>query len=372
VHDTIQKLADEGQSIWCDNISRGMIDGGELQRLIDLGIVGVTSNPTIFMKAITGGTEYDAAFQRLMSEGLDTMAIYEGLVIPDIIDAADMLRPIYGQTQGEDGYVSLEVNPQLAYGTDATIQEARRLWDAINRPNIFIKVPATQEGIPAIEALIADGINVNVTLIFSGKVYEQVMQAYLNGLRKLDAAGGDLSKVASVASFFVSRVDSLVDKRLTEKESEGKEVGHLYGQIAVANARLAYKRFEEVFDAEGEFGDLADKGARVQRPLWASTSTKNPDYPDTMYVDELVGPNTVNTLPPDTIDAVLDHGSTACMIRDELENAAAQIEELGELGISIDEVTEKLRVDGVKAFADSFSELIDNLTRKQELLDAAK
>lgn len=368
---TIQKLYEQGQSIWCDNISRGMIESGELQRWIDLGVVGVTSNPTIFMKAVTTGTDYDERFLRLLAEGRDDMGIYEGLVLPDIADAADLLRPVYDRTGGVDGYVSLEVNPKLAYDTGGTIAEARRLYKELHRPNILIKVPATDEGIPAIETLIGDGINVNATLVFSIAMHEKVMQAYVNGLKRRDAVGGDLSAVASVASFFVSRVDTLVDRLLRDKHSERADIEDLVGTAAIANAKLAYVHFDRFFDLAGEFGALAAKGARVQRPVWASTSTKNPDYPATKYVDGLVGPNTVNTLPPHTIDAALHEGATNVTIRDDLPGAHAVFEQLERLGIRTDAVTDKLLTDGVDLFAKSFDDLLANLAQKQEALRAA-
>ena len=365
---TIKRIFEQGQSIWCDNISRKMLDGGELARLIDLGIVGVTSNPTIFMKAITGGSDYDDLFRKLLARGLDTPAIYEGLVIPDIADAADLLRPVYDTTNGLDGFVSIEVNPKLAFDTQATLTEARRLSEALDRPNIFIKVPATEEGFPAIETLIGEGISVNVTLIFGLDAHEKVMQAYINGVRKLDAAGGDVSKVASVASFFVSRVDTLVDKLLAEKKTGGAAVDHLFGKAAVANARLAYARFLEVFRDDGAF---AAKRARVQRPLWASTSAKNPDYRDTMYVDDLIGPNTVNTLPPATIEAVLDHGRTDVVIEKYLDDDRKVMADLAGVGIDIQSVTDKLRVDGVASFTDSFEKILADLSRKRTELRVA-
>ena len=368
---TIEKLRDQGQSIWCDYLSRDMIDSGGLQRLLDIGVVGVTSNPTIFMKAITTGTDYDDRFHRLLAGGCRGMALYEGLVLPDIADAADVLKPVYDRTDGVDGYVSLEVNPKLAYDTEGTLSEARRLFRALNRPNILIKVPATSEGIPAIETLIGEGINVNATLIFSLAMHDRVMQAYRNGLGKLDAAGGDVKKVASVASFFVSRVDTLVDKLLTEKHPPHTDVTDLLGAAAVANAKLAYARFEQTFDASGEFAALAAKGARVQRPVWASTSTKNPDYPPTKYVDDLVGPDTVNTLPPQTIDAVLHEGRTQVAIRDDLPGAHTVFEQLEKVGIHVDAVTDRLSIDGVGLFVQSFDELLANLDEKQESLRAA-
>jgi transaldolase len=366
----IQKLYKSGQSIWCDNISRGMIESGELQRLIDLGIVGITSNPTIFMKAITGTADYDPRFKELLEAGKDLGGIYEGLVLADIADAADILRPVYDRTKGADGYVSLEVDPKLAHDTEGTIAEARRLFAALDRPNILIKVPATDAGLPAVETLIGDGINVNVTLIFAIEMYEKVMDAYLAGLKKRLAAGQDVSNVASVASFFVSRVDTLVDKLLDARHSEGARVTHLYGKAANANAKLAYARFLEVFDESGGFADLAAQGARVQRPLWASTSTKNPKYPDTLYVDPLVGPNTVNTLPPATIEAVLDHGRTEVTISDGLNDAQALVNALSQLGIDMKAVTDQLLAEGVDAFAKSFEQLMDNLALKQEQLTA--
>jgi len=371
VSNTIERIFEQGQSIWCDNISRHMLDTGELQRLIDLGVVGVTSNPTIFMKAITGGDSYDELFRSLLAKGLNTLDIYEGLVLPDIADAADQLKPVYDKTDGLDGYVSIEVNPKLAFDTEATVAEARRLHKALDRPNIFIKVPATKEGFPAIETLIAEGISVNVTLIFGIDAYENVMQAYIKGVERRAASEGDVSKVSSVASFFVSRVDSLVDKILEEKKAAGAPVDGLFGKAAIANARLAYARFEEVFADEGAFAPLAAKGARVQRPLWASTSTKNPSYPDTMYVDELIGPHTVNTLPPATIEATLDHGKTDDVIRAHLDADRKLMMDLANLDIDMQAVTDKLRVDGVAAFVDSFDQLLADLAQKQSKLSVA-
>jgi transaldolase len=370
LNNNIQKLYKSGQSIWCDNISRGMIESGELQRLIDLGIVGVTSNPTIFMKAITGTADYDPLFKELLAGGKDLGGIYEGLVLADIADAADILRPVYDRTKGVDGYVSLEVDPKLAHDTKGTIAEARRLFAALDRPNILIKVPATDAGLPAVETLIGDGINVNVTLIFAIEMYEKVMDAYLAGLRKRLAAGQDVSNVTSVASFFVSRVDTLVDKLLEIRQADGANVDRLFGKAANANAKLAYARFLEVFDASGGFADLAAQGARVQRPLWASTSTKNPKYPDTLYVEPLIGPNTVNTLPPATIEAVLDHGRIEVAITRGLKGARDLVNALSQLGIDMKAVTDRLLTEGVDAFAKSFEQLMDNLASKQEQLAA--
>ena len=367
----VEKFFAQGQSVWCDNLSRNMIDSGELQRRIDDGVVGVTSNPTIFMKAITGSADYDAAFDRLLGEGLDTMGIYEGLVLPDVADAADLLRPVYDRTDRVDGYVSLEVNPKLACDTSGTIAEAKRLYAELNRPNVLIKVPATHEGMPAVEALIAEGISINVTLIFSLTMYEKVMRAYLDGLTRFNENGGDLSKVASVASFFVSRVDSLIDGRLEDRKKAGEKVDHLFGRAALANAKLAYARFEEVFAESGEFGKLAANGARVQRPLWASTSTKNPSYSPTMYVDGLIAPNTVNTLPPGTIDAMTGNDVPACTIHENLAGCRTLLDELKTHGIDIDEVTDTLLDAGVEVFAKSFDELLANLEQKREQVRAA-
>jgi len=365
---TIRNLFEKGQSIWCDNISRGMIDGGELQRLIRLGIVGVTSNPSIFMKAISGSGDYDARISELAQQGLDTMGIYEGLVIPDIADAADMLHPVYEGTHGLDGYVSLEVNPKLAFDTEGTIAEARRLHAELNRPNILIKVPATPEGIPAVETLISEGISVNVTLIFAIEVYEQVMGAYLDGLRAFMRSGGAPRRVASVASFFVSRVDSAVDKRLDALKGQGKHVDALYGKAANANAKLAYERFTQVFDNTGDWGAIERAGARVQRPLWASTSTKNPNYPTTLYVDDLVGLNTVNTLPPATIEAVLKGPELSEKVTRGWDEARKLFTDLEALGINMNDVTDQLMTEGVKLFADAFDDLLKNIEEKQQRL----
>jgi transaldolase/glucose-6-phosphate isomerase len=320
------------------------------------------------MKAITGGDDYDNLLASLSDEDLDVVSTYERLVLPDIADAADLLRPVYERTNGIDGYVSLEVNPKLAYETEGTIAEARRLFAELDRPNVFIKVPATEAGIPAIETLIGEGINVNVTLIFSVAMYRKVMWAYIEGLKRYDKAGGKLSRVGSVASFFVSRVDTLIDKLLEEKRKSGAKVEGLMGLAAVANAKLAYSRFVEVFDRSGEFGSLAEKGARVQRPLWASTSTKNPAYPDTKYVDDLVGPNTVNTMPPETLSATLDHGRTEVTIDRDLEGARSTLARLAEVGIDLQAVTDQLTVEGVKSFAKSFDELLANLSAKRTRL----
>ena len=358
----LHELAELGQSIWLDYISRSLIISGELRRLVDKGLRGVTSNPTILEKAITGSTEYDEELKRLVEEGKTVDEIYESLVIDEIRRAADILLPVYEKTNGVDGYVSLEVNPNLAHDTESTIEEARRLFAALKRPNVMIKVPATTEGMPAIEMLIGEGVNVNVTLIFSLEQYEAVARAYILGLERLAWAGGDLAKVASVASFFISRVDTAVDAAL---DREGNST--MQGKIAVGNAKIAYDRFKEIFSSE-EWEKLASKGARVQRPLWASTSTKNPAYPDTLYVDQLVGPCTVNTLPPTTLAAFLDHGNVATTLESDVGGARNRISELERLGIDLDFITRQVLEDGVKSFSKSFDALLASITEKQEKL----
>jgi transaldolase/glucose-6-phosphate isomerase len=358
----LSDLAELGQAVWLDYIRRSFIASGDLQALIVDGLTGVTSNPTIFEKAIAGSADYDEALHKLVDAGKDANEIYEALVLEDIQQAADLLRPAYQRTQGADGYVSLEASPALAHDTEGTISEARYLFGALARPNVMIKVPATPAGIPAIETLIGEGINVNVTLMFSLAQYEAVAEAYIAGLEKLAAAGGDVSQVASVASFFVSRVDTAVDRALDEmgqSESQGK--------IAIANAKAAYSRFRETFSGP-RWERLASLGARVQRPLWASTSTKNPLYPDTLYVDSLIGPDTVNTLPPATLQAFLLHGQVAATLGADMDEAHAQLERLAEIGVDLDGITQQLLDDGVTAFARSFETLMASIRDKCEKL----
>ena len=365
----LHQLADLGQAIWFDYIRRSFITSGDLQALIDEGLRGVTSNPTIFEKAIAGSTDYDDALHRLVEEGKTVEEIYEELALDDIRQAADLLHPVYDETDGADGYVSLEVSPNLAYDTEGTIAEARRLFAALGRPNVMIKVPATPDGIPAIETLIGDGINVNVTLIFSLAHYEAVAEAYIAGLEKLVAKGGDVSKVASVASFFVSRVDAAVDRQLDEliRQSPTSNIQYLQGKIAIANAKAAYARFRQIFSGP-RWERLAAKGARVQRPLWASTSTKNPTYPDTLYVDGLIGPNTVNTVPPATLNAFRDHGTIAPTLEADMDEARAQLARLAEVGVDLDAVTQQLQDEGVSKFAKSFEALMASIAEKREQL----
>ncbi|HVO71278.1 MAG TPA: bifunctional transaldolase/phosoglucose isomerase [Aggregatilineaceae bacterium] len=358
----LQQLARLGQAIWLDYIRRSFITSGEFQKLVDLGVRGVTSNPSIFEKAIVGSADYDADLRALVDSGESTEEFYEALTLGDIRLAASILRPLYDETKGADGFVSLEVNPNLAHDTRRTISEAHRLYATLGRPNVMIKVPATPEGVPAIEALIADGINVNVTLIFSVEQYEAVAEAFIRGLEKRVAAGGDVSRVASVASFFVSRVDAAVDQAL-EAISEHE----LQGKIAVANAKVAYTCFRELFSGP-RWEALAAKGARVQRPLWASTSTKNSLYPDTLYVDSLIGPDTVNTAPLTTINAFLDHGQVAPSIEAGLDDARQALAHLQDLGIRLEAITQKLQDDGVAAFASSFEQLMSGIAAKRDKL----
>ena len=358
----LHELAELGQSIWLDYISRSLIASGELQKLVDQGLRGVTSNPSIFEKAIAGSADYDEDLNRLVRDGRSVAEIYEDLAMADIRSAADILRPVYEKSGGADGYVSLEVNPALAHDTGATIAEARRLFASLERPNVLIKVPATPAGIPAIEALIGEGVNVNVTLIFSLEQYEAVATAYIAGLEKLALAGGDIGSVASVASFFISRVDTAVDKAL-------EEIGNaeIQGKIAIDNAKIAYSRFREIFSSE-RWKKLATESARVQRPLWASTSSKNPVYPDTLYVDNLIGPDTVNTLPPATLDDFSDHGTVATTVEIDVDGARMRTAGLAELGIDLDAITNEVLDEGVAAFAKSFEGLIASVAEKRKRL----
>lgn len=349
-----------GQSIWYDNLRRALLDHGEMQALIDAGVTGVTSNPTIFDKAIVGSSDYDKALHTLI--GNQPGAIYEALALEDIRRTADMLRPIYDRTGGADGFVSLEVSPRVAHDTAGSVEEARRLFTALQRPNVMIKIPGTSAGVPAIAQAIAEGINVNVTLLFSLAQYEAVIDAYMRGLEARLAAGQDISSVASVASFFVSRVDKLVDKALEEHGATD-----LQGKIAIDNARLAYARFKEVIASE-RWQKLAAQGATMQRPLWGSTGTKNPEYSDTLYVDNLIGPNTVNTMPPATLNAIRDHGTVAATLETDLDQARARMARLQELGISLPAITQQLQDDGVAAFAESFDSLMAGIQEKAERL----
>ena len=358
-----------GQSIWLDSISREMISTGELKALVERGVTGVTSNPTIFQKAVSDGSWYDDALTRHSSDGAPAETVFERVAVDDIRDAADVLRPAYDAAGARDGFVSIEVNPRFAHDTDSTVEEARRLWSAIDRPNVMIKVPGTPEGMQAIRTLIGEAINVNVTLLFSLNAYRDAANAYLDGLNDLLKSGkGMPSRVASVASFFVSRVDTSVGGKLPE--------GHaLTAKIGIANAKLAYADFQKIFDRNlgggGRFFPLHTTGAQVQRPLWASTSTKNPAFKDTMYVEGLMGPETVNTLPGPTLEAFDDHGTVADALSVGVDQARADMEALAKAGVSIDEVTSDLLTAGVKAFADSYEALIDGIKAKLDTLAGA-
>jgi transaldolase/glucose-6-phosphate isomerase len=358
----LKELLSQGQSIWVDYISRELIKSGELKRLVEEdGVRGVTSNPTIFEKAIVGSADYEDTLRTVLAENgnADLQKLYEAVVIEDIQMAADVLRPVYDETDSADGYVSLEVSPHLAHHTERTISEARRLWAQVDRPNILIKVPATPEGIPAIETLIGDGVNVNITLMFSMAHYEAVARAYINGLGR----AANPARIASVASFFVSRVDTMVDRAL---ESLGMpQALSLMGKIAIANSKMVYDRFREIFHGEG-FAALRQRGARVQRPLWASTGTKNPKYSDVLYVENLIGPETVNTMPLETLKAFKDHGKIIeGAVRENLDEATAALARLKALGIDLNAIAGKLQADGVAAFAASFDKLIAALEKKR-------
>ena len=354
----LHDLAGLGQAIWFDYIQRSLISSGELARLIEQGVRGVTSNPTIFEKAIAGSRDYDDALRRSAKAGKSTMEIYEELVLRDILLTSDLFLPVYVETRGQDGYVSLEVSPELAYDTEKTVIEGRRLFDALDRPNVMIKVPATDAGIAAVEELISQGVNVNVTLLFSISQYIKAAQAYLAGLEKRLAAGLEISSLASVASFFVSRVDTSVDAEL---ERAGNR--ELLGKAAIANAKIAYAHFKEIFSGS-RWEHLAGSGAHVQRLLWASTGTKNPAYSKTLYVDKLIGPHTVNTLPPATLGMFLEHGQVSPTLDAGLEQAKEQIEKIKQLGINLDDITARLEAEGVKSFAASFHALINSISQK--------
>ncbi len=365
---SVQEANRLGQSIWYDNIRRGLIKSGELQQLIDSGVTGLTSNPTIFEKAIAGSTDYDGALLEQSQHGLSTQELFEALAIEDIQATADLLKPIYDRTGGMDGYASLEVSPDLAHDTEGTVAEANRLFAALDRPNVMVKVPATPAGISAIRRLIGQGVNVNVTLIFSLDTYDQVKEAYIGGLEELARSGGDVGKVASVASFFVSRVDTAVDNLLEEGIRDGREeLKSLLGKAAIANAKLAYQAFKGTFN-DKRFAALREKGAMVQRPLWASTGTKNPAYSDVLYLESLIGPDTVNTVPPATLTAFLDHGRASVTLEQDVEQAGPVIDALAAAGVSMEQVTEKLLADGLEAFADSFQKLMSNIEDKKARL----
>jgi transaldolase len=367
----------EGQSAWQDDISRDMLRQGAIEKAIgETGIRGLTSNPTIFEKAIAVGTAYDDEIAGLLERDLDAAAIFETVAVHDIQETCDLFRPLYDAADGRDGFVSIEVSPLGARDAARTAADARRLWTAVDRPNVMVKIPGTIEGVPVIRQMLQEGININITLLFAVDSYERVAHAYIDALTARLAAGQSVDRIASVASFFVSRVDTLVDKKLDEKiaaSSDPTQKGwleSLKGKAAIANAKIAYQSFERIFGAP-EWQPLASAGAAVQRPLWASTSVKNPAYPDTMYIDELIGPYTVNTMPRPTITAFLDHGTVARTIDRELDAAYKTMVDLAAAGIDVAAVTAQLEEDGIASFAKSFETLLAGVATKRSQLAAA-
>jgi transaldolase len=371
------RLSAFGQSIWLDYIRRQMIDSGELIKLIDGdGLKGVTSNPAIFQKAIAGSADYDQAIRSLAQAGASIEAIYQVLTVEDVQRAADLFRPLYDRVTGQDGFVSLEVNPHLAHDTQGTVAEARRLWQALARPNVLIKVPATREGLPAIRQLISEGINVNVTLLFGLPRYREVAEAYIAGLEDRATQGQPLDRVASVASFFLSRIDVLLDPKLEKLAAAAGPAAQtardLVGQVAIASAKMAYTIYQQIFGS-ARFQKLAVQGARPQRLLWASTSTKNPAYPDVKYVEPLIGAETVNTLPPETLAAYRDHGNPAARLTEGEDRAAGNLARLAELGLDLDSATQQLEDEGVEKFNQPFDSLMATLgSKRREILAGGK
>jgi transaldolase len=363
----LQELSKLGQSVWIDYLSRRLVHEGELETLMrEHAVVGITSNPTIFQKAIAEGDAYDEQLREVLARQDDAKEVFLELAVKDVQDACDLLREVWDGGHGQDGYVSIEVDPNLALDTQGTIAEAQRLHELVDRPNCFVKIPATEAGLPAIEEMIARGRNINVTLIFSLQRYVEVVEAYLRGLERLVESGGDPAKVASVASFFVSRVDTEADRRLDEAGAPDD----LKGKLAIANAKLAYERYKELHSGE-RWEKLSSHGARKQRCLWASTSTKNPDYRDVLYVEELIGPETVDTMPEETIEAFEDHGEVALTLERDLDEARRVFERVKEAGVDYDDVVTVLEQEGVQKFADSFTELLDGIRAKRgELVSA--
>lgn len=372
VHELYDK---QRQSPWLDFIRRNMLNDGGLQRYVEQdGIRGVTANPTIFEKAIGAADDYDAQIAELVREGVKPEDMFEEIAVKDISQAADILRPVYESSGGSDGFVSIEVSPDKAFQTKLTIEEVERWWRLIDRPNLMVKIPATDEGLPAIEQCIADGVNINITLIFATEFHERVMEAYVRALERRVEAGQDIRNSNSVASFFVSRVDTAVDKLLEAKiegasgDAERAQLRSLLGKAAVANAKVAYRKFQDVFGSE-RFKKLQGNGAKVQRPLWASTGTKNPAYSDILYVQELIGPDTVNTMPPQTIDAFRDHGVVGRTVDENYEDAKRVLAELAELGISMKDVTDELQREGVEAFSTSFRGINETTAKKAAAIE---
>lgn len=358
-----------GQSIWIDFISRGMISSGELQRMVEEdGVSGVTSNPSIFEKAIRESSDYEKALQALGSSGKSPEEIYQSLTVEDIKNVADLLRPAYERTGGGDGFVSLEVSPRLAHDTNGTIAEARQLWSAVNRPNAMIKVPATREGLPAIQQLTGEGININITLLFGLPRYREVAEAYISGLEILAASGKSLKQIASVASFFLSRIDTLIDPALEKiMKTEDPQAGiaaRIHGQTAIASAKVAYQMYKEIFSSD-RFTRLAHAGAGTQRLLWASTSTKNQHYKDTKYVEPLIGPATINTVPVETLHAYRDHGQPALSLEQGVPEARQILDGLSTIGIELDAVTQQLEDEGIEKFVSAFDRLLTSIRKEQ-------
>jgi len=366
-------LKEIGQSVWLDNLSRKLIRSGELKRLIEEdGVSGITSNPTIFQKAISGSTDYDSSLQRMIDKGVKSeKELFLGLAMEDISEAADLLRPAYQSANGRDGFVSIEVSPDLAYDTPATISEARRLFSTLGKKNILVKVPGTKQGVPAIEELTSEGVNVNVTLLFSTERYEEIAEAYLKGLERRAGKGQPIDEIASVASFFVSRVDTLTDKLLETRfssaasKAEKDKIASLFGKAAVANARIAYKKYRSIFSGK-RFLTLKGKGGHIQRILWGSSGTKNPKYSDIKYVEELIAADSINTLPEATIKAFKDHGQPKITITDGLKEAEKLFPELKSMGVDIREVTDQLEKEGVQLFSDSFFALLKEIAKKRD------
>lgn len=366
----VEKINQIGQSIWYDNIERKLLDNGTLAEMVQKGeIRGITSNPSIFNKAISHSNDYDQEIKLHLQNGLSREEIYERLAIKDIQRATDLFRDLYQETGGADGYVSLEVSPYLAHDTEKTISEAKKLWKSVDRPNLMVKIPATLEGLPAVTEVISEGINVNVTLIFGLSRYQKVMEAYLAGLEKRLEAEGDISKIASVASFFISRIDSKVDKKLENMLLSSPielrdRIQKLFGKAAIASGKLAFAEYEKTFVEGARFQSLKARGANKQRALWASTSTKNPEYHDTIYVEELIGPGTVNTVPPKTLMAFYDHGKVERTIDQDHVLSGKVFEDLAALGIDIEQVAQELENEGVKSFADAYTSLLDSLENR--------
>ncbi|MCY4436708.1 MAG: transaldolase [Chloroflexi bacterium] len=356
------QLQDYDQSVWLDSISRGLMQSGQLQALVDNdGLRGMTSNPAIFEKAISGSDDYRDQLRALHAAGKSTTEVYEAVAVTDIQSACDVLRPVYDASDGEHGLVSLEVSPELAFDTAGTIGEVRRLWQQVDRPNLMIKIPATDEGIPAVQQMLAEGYNVNITLMFSLTDYDNVAEAYISALEARAAAGQPVNRIASVASFFVSRIDTLADELLEARAEAGESrARELLGKVAIANAKIAYQHFLDFFKSE-RFAKLEAKGARVQRVLWASTSTKNPDFSDVMYVDNLIGPHTVNTLPDDTMDAFRDHGTLAQTVDTGVAEAQAVLDALSAVGVDYDAMTRQLQQEGVDKFVQPYHALLERI-----------